>query len=214
MTCTIIIPLKANSERLPKKNFRMLQGTSLWKIALRKAMTLKADGYVNEVAVFGERMLKAGVPDGVTFIEEPRDVKRTCSNEMFKEAVSQVSRATIAMFNSICPFVTLNSLIECIEAVTKLGYDSACTVRQLSSRIWTETGVPIMHNPERCPLTQTETQNVVEVDCMWVFHRSIIMDHHRRVGFQPKFVRLNSIEAIQVKTKYDWDIVKTLGEGL
>jgi hypothetical protein len=61
------------------------------------------------------------------------------------------------------------------------------------------------HDAARQPLASKRTPVYVESRGFWLFPRTLILQHERRVGDSPYFATLHGPEAIDVDTMQDWE---------
>lgn len=204
-TVTISIPLKKNSQRVNGKNFRDLGGVPLYMRALTKALKMKADGAVDEVAIFGSLSIREFIPTGVTWHREQEIVIRQCSNDLFSEMASACETDAMLVLNATSPFIGLDTIALAIEAVQSGEYDSALTAIGLRGRLWDDRK-PLNHDPTICPRTQSQEPIWFESDGLWIASCHLFAHDHRRVGYKPLFIEVSGMEALDVDTEQDWQL--------
>jgi CMP-N-acetylneuraminic acid synthetase len=207
-----IMPLKANSERIPGKNFRNLAGKVLYRWTLEKLLQLKNEGILSAVNLYCDahtwRMIDSDIKMNVEWIAEEKPGQFQESNGFLHDMVvkSKCGATEPVMYaNATSPFVKLDTYIQCCEAVENGEYDSALTAIPLIGRLWNEDDQAVNHNPQFCPRTQTQEPCWIESDGAWVMEPDVICRFHHRVGMRPKFVSVDWVEQVDINYPEDFE---------
>ena len=129
MRISAIMPIKLHNERCPGKNTRMLGNKPLLQHELDN---LKATGLCDKICVFcSDESVTQYLPQGVDFIKRSLELDLPTSNftQIFA-AFMEVEKADIYVYaHATAPFITKETMTQCIEAVKSGEYDSAfCAV--------------------------------------------------------------------------------------
>lgn len=215
MTIATVTPLKADSERVPGKNFKELAGKPLYMYVTEKMLALQDDFETQHFIYCDARtwnMIDQDVKNWTTWLPEKLAGSAPDSNIFFRDMACQVpSYARHIMFaNATSPFVKMETYRKCIESVIHGGFDSACTAIKVRGRLWNDWNQSINHDPQTCPRTQSQDPVWIESDGAWVVQRDIIQDDSRRVGFRPKFIDVDQIEQLDINWPRDFEIAEAL----
>lgn len=203
----IYIPIKHNSQRVHRKNFRVFDGEPLYKHTLLKYSNHRVfvdtdsqeifDGIQNDNRLSHTKVYKRcddriGDNISVCLLLE-RFIKKFNIEEPF------------AQIHVTSPFLKETTLV---DAYSKLyeGYDSivSCNIHQ--SRFWRKENYgmcPINHNPMKLEQTQNLPATYEENSCFYIMEPNIIYSGNR-IGRNPLFYPINKIESIDVDTEQDW----------
>ena len=124
------MPIKLHNERCPGKNTRMLGNKPLLQHELDN---LKAIDLCDKICVFcSDESVIQYLPQGVDFIKRSPQLDLPTSNftQIFT-AFMEVEKADIYVYaHATAPFITKETMKQCIEAVKSGEYDSAfCAVK-------------------------------------------------------------------------------------
>lgn len=203
----IYIPIKHNSQRVHRKNFRVFNGEPLYKHTLLKYSNHRVFVDTDSQEIF----------DGI------RNDNRLSHTKVYKRCDDRIGdnisvclllERFIEKFNIDEPFaqihVTSPFLKETtlVNAYSKLheGYDSivSCNIHQ--SRFWRKENYgmcPINHNPVKLEQTQDLSAIYEENSCFYIMEPNIIY-FGNRIGRNPLFYPINKIESIDIDTEEDW----------
>lgn len=206
----IFIPIKHNSQRVPKKNFRIFGSTPLFKHTLLKFKdhkvfvdtdsdeiykSIKEDKRLTNVTVFKRETLLIG--DAISVCEL---IKSFIIKFKIKEPVAQIHVTS--------PFLTIETLEDAFSKMDK--HDSVVSCNLHNSRFWRreEYGFcPINHNPLKMEQTQDLPVFYEENSAFYIFNPEVIISSGNRIGHRPFFYSLESPENLDIDTEKDWKIV-------
>lgn len=131
MTVKAIIPVKMNNERLPGKNTRILGDKPLMHYI--QTALLKTDS-IDTICVFcSNEEIKKYLLDGVEFLKRPEYLDLPSSNftQIF-ECFMKDNDADIYVYaHATAPFISTETINDCINAVLSGKYDSAFCARKI-----------------------------------------------------------------------------------
>ena len=217
-----IVPLKATSERTPGKNFRALAGKPLYRWVMEKMILLRNDDHISAIFLYCDDetwgMIDADILAEVFHLLENEPNSYPEGNGFFRD-MAYMSQAydglkykgeNIMFVNVTAPFTMASTYSTCcLMAETDL-YDSAVTAVPLFGRLWNKWSQSINHDPKTCPRTQTQKPCWIESESAWVIPPEIILEHHRRVGFNPYFHPVNPVEKTDINYLEDFDMAEIL----
>lgn len=209
MKVVAVVPIKLNNERTPGKNLkRFPDGETLLGHSLRK---LDAISCIDEVYVFCSRPeVEDYFPQGcdkVHFLQRPEylDTPQARPQDIMREALLRVSAEVVAFYHVTTPFISKDSITDCVEHVISGDYDSAQCVRRVGDFLWMGDR-PINFDPASISRTQNLPEIVKETTGIYVFRREVFEKMNQRVGKHPYRHYVGSIEDLDIDYPEDWEI--------
>ncbi len=215
----IVMPLKAQSERVHGKNFRRLGNKPLYRWALDKLMTFIDDAPGQnkcDVNIYCDnatwQMIDADVQKRVWHLDEACPAQTEDSNDFFYNIAAALPRYEhIVYANATSPFVSLDTYRICMEIFdTSEEYDSVLSAVAVYGRVWNDAAQSLNHDPKTCPRTQGIPPVWIESDAFWMMDRDLIFKHHRRVGMCPYFHSMSNVEQIDINVDGDFEFAETM----
>lgn len=209
MKTIAIMPIKLNNERLPGKNTKVLGDKPLLQYELDN---LKKTGLCECINVFcSDESIIPFLPDGVTFIKRSTDLDLPTSN--FNQIFStfmEVQDADIYVYaHATAPFITVDTMKQCIEAVQSGQYDSAFCARKIQTFLWKDRE-PFNFDASNLPRTQDLDVIYQETSGIYVFKKEVFEKYGRRIGVNP-FIKVVSFkEAVDIDEPVDFELAKAL----
>lgn len=204
----IYIPIKHNSQRVYRKNFRVFNSEPLYKHTLLKYSNhrvfvdtdsqeifdgIRNDNRLSHVHVYKRCDDRIGDSVSVCLLLE-RFIKKFNIDEAF------------AQIHVTSPFLKETTLINAYSKLDE-GYDSVVSCNIYQSRFWRKENYgmcPINHNPMKLEQTQDLPNLYEENSCFYIMEPNVIY-FGNRIGRNPLFYPINNIESIDIDTEEDWD---------
>ena len=213
MKTVAMMPIKLHNERLPGKNTKLLGGKPLLQYELD---SLKTAGMVDELYVYcSSEDVIPFLPEGVSFLKRPDYLDLPTANfSQFFEAFMRERYADIyVMAHATAPFITTDTMRECIRAVKSGEYDSAFCARKIQTFLWKD-GKPMNFDAADLPRTQDLTPIYQETSGVYVFTREVFQKTHRRIGDKPYIKCVSFKEAVDIDEPEDFVLAESLLESL
>lgn len=212
MKFTAIVPLKTNSQRIPRKNFIMLAGKPLF---LHIFETLLRVPMIDEVICWSsDEIFKNYLPSGVKFIKREKyldgdDIK---AKELFTAAAKQIKTDYFVLTHATAPFISSSSISKGISAILD-GYDSSFSVKEIKNYCWFEekTLNYDINNPVK---TQDLKSIYFETSGFFIYPSSLMIGKGRRIGDNSKMIPVSDLESIDIDEKNDFEFAKLLESTL
>jgi len=205
----IFIPIKEHSERVPKKNFRLLDNEKLYLRQINKFKKL-FQVYVDTDSeeIYNELSNTENVT--VYYREESLLGDDTSVNLLIKNLINKYNiNDYICQIHVTSPFLEP----ETIQNINLEDYDSIVSVDIIQSRIWKKENIgmiPINHNPMKLEKTQDLEKIYVENSGFYIFKTKTFLKYDNRIGIKSKFVELKFPENVDIDTENDWNLVEKL----
>jgi CMP-N-acetylneuraminic acid synthetase len=214
---TAIVPMKAQSERVPGKNTRDFCDKPLfWHII----DTLCKTGCVAEIAVDtdGDNIAEAVTeyfPD-VKIIRRPAGLvgHAVSMNRILEYDLSRLEGEHFLQTHSTNPMLTARTIGKAaaayFEKIENGEYDSLFSVSRIQARCFLSDGSPVNHNPAELIQTQYLSPVYVENSNMYIFSKSSFSRTKRRVGEKSFMFEMDAYEAIDIDEEKDFKIAEIL----
>ncbi|MBE6070250.1 MAG: acylneuraminate cytidylyltransferase family protein [Clostridium lundense] len=216
MKTACFVPIKANSERVPGKNLRLLNGVPLYRYILEhiKASDVFDDVYVDtnskEVAEWAEAF-------SINVIQRKPELALNTANgndllthhfELFPDYDYYFQLFATA------PYLQPESIRKCYEKLTSsTEYDSCFTATENYSFYWI-SGNPINYRPEILPRSQDMVPVIEETTGLYGICRNSLAKYRCRIGCKPYVHVVSKFEAVDINTETDWKIAEYIGKEL
>lgn len=214
MKVACFIPIKANSERVPGKNLRLLNGKKLYEYICEhvKEAAVFDDVFVdtnsNEIADYSQKM-------GFHVIERKPELALNTANgndllvyhyEKFPEYDYYFQLFATA------PYLQPETIRSCYNyLVSSEEYDSCFTALENHSFYW-YSGTPINYRPEILPRSQDMLPVLEETTGLYGISAESLAKYHCRIGRKPYICRVNKFEAVDINTEEDIKVAEYIGK--
>lgn len=215
MSMIALLPMKKNSERIPAKNIKSLNGMPLFFYI---ADTLQASGLFNLLAINtdSEEIASNAVArygNWVRVIERPCEL---CGDHVQMNSIITHDVKLLGINNdyfqthSTNPFLSLETIraaVYCyLEGKEGGGFDSVFSVNAMHTRLYDKDLKPINHDP--AVLARTQDLDVIyeENSNFYIFSGESFFRNNHRIGIMPSpyVMSRNSLEGIDIDEPSDW----------
>ncbi len=209
MKIIAIMPIKLNNERLPGKNTKLLGDKPLLQYEL---LSLLKTGKVDSVNVYcSSEEVCEYLPEGVNFIKRPDFLDLPTSNfsQIFENFMSVADADIYVYAHATAPYIKVETISECIDAVSSGKYDSAFCAVKIQDYLW-ENGEPLNFDATNVPRSQDLNPIYRETSGVYVFTKDVFLKHHRRIGMNPFVKEVTFKEAVDINNPEDFDLAEAL----
>ncbi len=204
-----IMPIKLKNERCPGKNTRLLGDKPLLQHEL---CNLVDTGLCDSVNVYcSDESVIPFLPIDVTFIKRPAFLDLPTSNftQIFEKFMAEKDADIYVYAHATAPFITVETMKQCIEAVKSGEYDSAFCAVKLQDYLW-QDGEPMNFDASNLPRTQDLKPIYQETSGVYVFTKEVFQKYRRRVGKKPFIKEVTFKEAVDIDNPEDFDLAEAL----
>lgn len=202
-----IMPIKLNNERLPGKNIKLLGGKPLICYELNSLLQVQK---IDDIYVYcSSEEICSYLPEKIKFLRRSCELDLPKSNftQIF-EAFSEMIDADIYVYaHATAPYVTVNTIEECIDAVVSHGYDSAFCAVKIQDFLWSD-GKPLNFDAADIPRSQDLKPIYRETSGVYVFKKDVFVNYRRRIGINPYIKEVTFKEAIDINTIEDFQMAE------
>lgn len=209
MIITAIMPIKLKNERCPGKNTRMLGAKPLLQYELD---SLKETQMCDSINVYcSNEEVVPFIPEGVNFIKRPEFLDLPTSNftQIFSNFMTTVDSDIYVYAHATAPFITVDTMKQCIQAVVSGEYDSAFCAIKLQDYLWKD-GEPLNFDASNVPRTQDLDLIYQETSGVYVFTKEVFERYKRRIGKKPFIKEVSFKEAVDIDNQEDFNLAEVL----
>ena len=209
MKIIAIMPIKLKNERCPGKNTRILGNKPLLQHELNN---LVATGLCDEINVYcSSEEIVTFLPEGVKFLKRPQELDLPTSNfsQIFTSFIKEKDADIYVYAHATAPFITTETMIECIESVKSGMYDSAFCAEKIQTFLW-KNGKPLNFDASNLPRTQDLEPIYQETSGVYVFTKEVFLKYGRRIGANPFIKCVGFKETVDIDNPEDFDIAEAL----
>lgn len=203
------MPIKLNNERLPGKNTKLLGDIPLIQYQLK---ALEESGEFDSINVYcSSEEIRNFLPDGVTFVKRPEylDLPSSNFNQIFTSFIDEVDSDIYVYAHATAPFVSVDTIKECVEAVKSGKYDSAFCAVKIQDYLWFE-GKPMNFDATNLPRSQDLKPIFRETSGVYVIPKEMYQKYGRRVGEQPYIKEVSFKESVDINNPEDFSLAQAL----
>lgn len=209
-----LVPMRHHSERVPGKNFRLVAGKPLYVYILD---TLSRCPEITQIVVNTDSpILMEGIANqypSIRIIQRPSYLcdDRVPMNEILLHDVEQEPADFYLQTHSTNPLLRPETISRAIKAfLTDRERTSLFSVTRMQTRLWSDDGKPINHNPSELLRTQDLPPVYEENSCIYLFERETLLKYKNRLGDKPRVFEIDPMEAWDIDDESDMAIIESL----
>lgn len=209
MKVVAIMPIKMNNERCPGKNTRNLGGKPLLQHELDNLLKVEE---IDSVNVFcSDEAIVPFLPKGVEFIQRPDYLDLPTSNftQIFENFIEHRDADIYVYAHATAPFITVDTMKKCVNAVVSGEYDSAFCAIELHDYLW-QDGQPLNFDASNVPRTQDLKPIYQETSGVYVFTKEVFEKYHRRIGVKPYISVVSFKESVDIDEPEDFRLAEVM----
>lgn len=209
MKIVSVIPIKTNNERLPGKNTKQLGDKPL--IYYIQKSLLDVQGIDERYVFCSDRNICQYLLPGITYLNRPvaLDSPQTNFTQIFETFTQEVPADVYIYAHATAPFVSLETINECIEKVVSKENDSAFCAVKIQDFLWSD-GKPLNFDAANLPRSQDLSPIYRETSGVYVFTNEVFQRFHRRIGQSPFIKEVSFREAVDINTIEDFKLAEQL----
>lgn len=212
-----LLPIKANSERVPGKNFRNFAGRPLFLWILDTLLTVEAIELVVINTDASELLLSHGLPSDPR-IELRQRSPELCGdyvsmNWVLEDDISAVESETYLMTHATNPLIRVETIIKALQKFEKgktEGYDSLFSANRMQARFYSSKAEPINHDPENLIPTQNLEPWYEENSNLYLFSRNSFALTRARIGSRPLLFETPKLESADIDDETGWHLAEII----
>lgn len=214
MKTACFIPIKANSERVPGKNFRILNGKKLYEYICEhvKEADCFDDVFVDtnsdEISVYAKNL-------GFKVIPRKNELAKNSANgnDLLNYHFEQYPNfdCYFQLF-ATAPYLQVDTIRSCVEKLaTSEEHDSVFTALKHNGFFWMGDNC-INYRPCILPRSQDMMPMIEETTGLYGIKKSALEHYRCRIGAKPYIHFVNKFEAVDINTEEDLSLAEYVGK--
>lgn len=214
MKTAVFIPIKANSERVPGKNFRVLNGKKLYEYVCEhvKQADVFDDVYIDtnsdEIAAYAKEQ-------GFLVIERKPELAKNSANgnDLLVYHYEQYPDYDyyFQLF-ATAPYLQPETIRECFnKLVSSEEYDSCFTATKNHGFYWLADN-PVNYRPGILPRSQDMLPVIEETTGLYGITKNSLERYRCRIGRRPYIHIVSKFEAVDINTEEDLKVAEYTGK--
>ncbi|MGQ0592677.1 MAG: acylneuraminate cytidylyltransferase family protein [Gammaproteobacteria bacterium] len=213
-----LLPMKAHSERVSGKNFRLLGGRPLFRWMLDALLSIPAIGTV--VINTDARALLEWDPairrERVLIRDRRAEIcgDLVSMNRIIADDVSAVVSPTYLMTHATNPFLSATTMLSALAAYREAyrggKADSLFSVNRLQTRLYRGDGSAVNHDPHTLLRTQDLEPWFEENSCLYIFSQEGFARTGARIGDRPLLFETPRLESVDIDEPDDWRLAEAI----
>lgn len=208
-----IVPMRDGSQRVLKKNTRVIAGKPLYEYLLDKLDNSK---YIDKIIIttdIDEVIQKYQGQENFLVLQRPRELQDNCDmNLVLQDCLNKVVGDFFIQLHVTNPLLSVETIDKAIETFFLCPLnDSLLCVSRRNKRFFDSKGRPVNHEIYGEPTTQNLEPFFEDNSTMYVFSRESFSKRNHRIGEKPLFFEIeDDFEALDIDTEEEWKIVEEI----
>ena len=208
-----LLPMKANSTRVPGKNFRKFCGKPLfrWTLDTLLEVELIDKVVINTDArqILSENGLKE--TDRIVIRDRRSEIcgDHVSMNLVIEDDINNVDADVYLMTHTTNPLMSAETVYEAIttfrQAKAEHRADSLFSVNKIQTRLYRADCTPINHDPTNLIPTQNLEPWFEENSNLYLFSAESFIQSKARIGLSAMMFETPPFESVDIDTQSDWD---------
>jgi CMP-N-acetylneuraminic acid synthetase len=212
-----LLPMRHSSERVPGKNYRLFAGRPLYHHIVS---TLLACPEIDRVVIDTDsETISSDAADAfpqVLVVDRPEHLRAGTipMNDVLLNDVQRIPADLYLQTHSTNPLLRSRTISRAIDAFrSSTGHDSLFSVTRHQTRLWSDQGVPLNHDPAVLLRTQDLPPVFEENSCLYLFSRDLLAQRRTRIGWAPILFEIERDEAWDIDEESDFRVAEALMEA-
>ena len=217
-----LLPMKANSERVKGKNFKILKDKPLFLWILD---TLLSISLIDKIVINTDARI---ILEENGFFSNERLIIRDRKSELVGDFVSMnsvisddinnIDSEIFLMTHTTNPFLSKKSIMNALDLFqiekSLNGIDSLFTVNKFQTRFYTKDCKPINHDPNNLIRTQDLEPWYEENSNLYIFSKESFNSTNARIGKKPIIFETPRFESFDIDNQDDWVLAELVANYL
>lgn len=208
-----LLPMKANSSRVPGKNFKDFCGKPLFRWILDSLLAVEEIDQIVINTDAREILAENGLVDSDRVKVRDRNPEicgdDVSMNIVLGDDVANIDADIYLMTHTTNPLLSSATMRKAIQqyadALDAGSADSLFTVNKIQTRFYREDCSPINHDPDNLIPTQNLEPWYEENSNIYLFNRESFAKTNARIGKKPMMMITPAMESSDIDTPDDWD---------
>ncbi len=213
-----LLPMKANSERVRGKNFRLFHGKPLFEWVLSALLGTREIDLVVINTDARHILAEHGLVDRDRVLIRDRKPEicgdLVSMNLVLADDVANVPADVYLMTHTTNPLLTTKTIQEALalylSSRAQGTADSVFTVNKFQTRFYRQDGSAVNHDPDKLIRTQDLEPWYEENSNLYIFSRASFAATNARIGRRPRMFEMRKTEAIDIDDQESWDMAEAM----
>lgn len=213
-----LLPMKANSERVRGKNFRVFNGKPLFQWVLSSLLAAREIDVVVINTDARHILAENGLVDSDRVLIRDRRPEicgdLVSMNLVLADDITHVPADVYLMTHTTNPLLTAGTIQEALAlyaACTVDGTaDSVFGVNKFQTRFYRFDGSPVNHDPRKLIRTQDLEPWFEENSNLYIFSRGSFESTQARIGKRPRMFEMRKAESVDIDDQDSWDMAEAM----
>lgn len=209
-----LLPMKANSERVKGKNFKILAGKPLFAWILDTLLSIEEIDAVVINTDARHILAENGLVESDRVIIRDRKPEicgdDVSMNKVLADDILAVQADTYLMTHTTNPLLKAETIREALHGYRSKPCDSLFTVNRMQTRFYREDMSAVNHDPNVLLRTQDLEPWYEENSCLYIFSSKSFFEADARIGKKPMMFATPKLESVDIDTPADWLIAEAL----
>ncbi|MCP9456390.1 MAG: acylneuraminate cytidylyltransferase family protein [Nitrospira sp.] len=215
-----LLPMKAHSERVKGKNFRLFNGKPLFRWVLDALLEVES---ISKVVINTDArsiLTEHGLSDASRVLIRDRRPELcgdfVSMNHILADDLAAVPADVYLMTHTTNPLLSSATIREALRRFedSRGEADSLFSVNKVQSRFYKADGSPVNHDPHNLIRTQDLEPWYEENSNLYIFTPESFKRTNARIGVKPILFETPRIESFDIDTLDDWTICELLAKEL
>jgi len=206
----VIVPIKENSTRVKKKNFKKIKGIPLYKITLNKLKKCNFDEiYVDSDSKEIEKYCRS---EKIKFIKRKPFLAtdKANGNHLLNYHRKLIDADYYFQILITSPLLKIKTINNCISYLKESkSHDSIFTSQKINTFFWFKNK-PVNYVPKELPRSQDLRPLIIETTSLYGIKKNSLDRYKCRIGKKPYFYEVDDFEAIDLNNKKDFEYLEYL----
>lgn len=213
-----LLPMKARSERVRGKNFKIFAGRPLFQWILDALLEIDEIEKIVINTDAREILAKNGLEESERILIRDRKPQLQgdliSMNRIIEDDLSMVTAETYLMTHTTNPLLTANTIRTALKAYStgtiSEGKDSLFTVNKYQTRFYLENGTSVNHDPENLIRTQDLEPWFEENSNLYIFSQKSFGETGARIGRAPILFPSPTLESADIDDSTGWRMAELI----
>lgn len=214
MRVACFIPIKANSERVPGKNLRDLNGKKLYQYICEHVQNANVfdDVFIDTNS---EEIMDYAKEMGFKIIKRKEELAKNTANGndllVYQYELYPDYDYYFQLF-ATAPYLQSNTIKKCVnQLINSEDYDSCFTATKNHGFYWLQNN-PINYRPGILPRSQDMVPVIEETTGLYGISKESLEKYRCRIGRKPWIEMVSKFEAVDINTEEDFKIAEYVGK--
>lgn len=215
LTNVALVPMKAHSERVAGKNFRIFAGRPLFRWILDTLLSIPEIERVVVNTDARDILERNGLVESERVIIRDRKLDlcgdTVSMNAILADDIAHVDAERYVMTHTTNPLLSAATIQAALAAYSQgldAGYDSLFTVNSFQGRLYRADGSAVNHDPDNLVRTQDLEPWFEENSNLYIFSRESFALTGARIGGKPVLFETPRLESADIDDEVGWTMAE------